>query len=126
MYNCPHCQQTTITNWRKVNASDVFPVRCSACAGYSHISAWAVGAMGLTCEALLWSTVVLAVWLKSWLVLLIFPLAFWLVALVVGLLFNLKPIDIQIAKKRRAKHLRYILWFGVVVLMICGWRLWQG
>ncbi len=123
---CPHCQQPTITSWRKVNASDIFPVKCSSCGGYSHISAWAIGGMGLACEALFWSTIVLAIWLKSWLALLIFPLSLWLVSLAVGMAFNLKPIDIQIAKQRRLKTLRYSLLVIAAVLIIWGWRLWQG
>lgn len=126
MHACPHCQQPTITSWRKVNASDIFPARCSACVGFSYTSAWAHVAMVLACEALFWGTIVLAIWLKSWLALLIFPLSLWLVSLAVGMAFNLKPIQIQIAKKRRLKTLRYSLLLGAVVLMIWGWRLWQG
>lgn len=126
MYNCPHCQHPTITAWRKMNASDIFPVRCSACDGYSHISAWAVGAMGLACEALLWSTIVLAVWLKSWLALLIFPSSLCLVSLALGGVFNLKPIDADTVKRRRAKNIRYILLLVGAVLIIWAWRLWQG
>lgn len=91
MYNCPHCQQPTITAWRKANASD----------------------------ALFWGTIILAFWLKSWLALLIFPLALWLVALVVGLVFNLKPIDIETLKQQRAKRNRTFWWLVAVILLLC-------
>lgn len=82
--------------------------------------------MGLACEALFWGIIILAIWLKSWLALLIFPLSLWLVSLAVGMAFNLKPIDMHIAKKRRIKHLRYTLLLVGIVLMIWAWRLWQG
>lgn len=119
MYNCPHCQQPTITAWRKANASDFFPVRCSACAGFSYISAWAHVSMVLASDALFWGTIILAFWLKSWLALLIFPLALWLVALVVGLVFNLKPIDIETLKQQRAKRNRTFWWLAAVILLLC-------
>lgn len=116
---CPHCQQPTITSWRKVNASDVFPVRCSACVGFSYISAWARVSMVFVFEPLFWGTIVLAIWLKSWLALLVFPLSLWLVLLAVGLVFNLRPIDSEILKKNRVKS-RYRSWlFVAVILLLC-------
>lgn len=125
MYNCPHCQQATITAWGKMNASDIFPVRCSACAGFSYISAWAMGVMVLAVDVFFWGTIILALWLKSWLVLLAYPLSLWLVSLALGLVFNLKPIDGETLKKRRAKR-RWEFWLLVVVILIaCAWGVWQ-
>lgn len=116
---CPHCQQPTITSWRKVNASDIFPARCSACGGFSYISAWARVSMVFVFEPLFWGTIILALWLKSWLALLVFPLSLWLVSLAVGMLFNLRPVDSEILKKNSVKS-RYRFWLLVaVILLLC-------
>lgn len=119
MHACPHCQQPTITSWRKVNASDIFPARCSACGCFSYISAWARVSMVFVFEPLFWGTIILALWLKSWLALLVFPLSLWLVSLAAGLVFNLRPIDSEILKKNSVKS-RYRFWLLVaVILLLC-------
>ena len=71
MYQCPHCATSSISTWRKLNATDVLPARCWACGG------------------------------------------FYVITIIIGLWFDLKPIDsAQVVKARqRQKWLIFILAF---------------
>ena len=36
-YKCPHCNEPTISWWRKVNSGALFPAKCTNCNGLSII-----------------------------------------------------------------------------------------
>jgi len=74
-------------------------------------------------ELLFWGTIILAVLMQSWLVLLAFPAGLVVWSIVVGLLFPLKPIDrVEVARVRRkaAIHVGLLLILIVAVGILFG------
>jgi hypothetical protein len=101
MFACPHCHSSTISHWRKINATRSFPARCAQCHGLSFISGWAHSATALVAELLLWGTLVAAFLALSWLPLLMLPLELWAWSLIVGAVFKLLPVDGAVVRKAR-------------------------
>jgi hypothetical protein len=102
MFRCPHCQAQSISGWRKVSASDTFPVKCPTCGGLSFVSAWAHFAGAFVGEALMWGTAIAALLARSWLLLLLFPFGLLVWGALVGAVFSLRPIGrAQVVRARR-------------------------
>ena len=118
MFACPHCQALSISSWRKANASSTFPAKCPSCRGRSFVSGWAHAATILFLEVLLWGTVIAAFVARSWLMLLLIPIGGLLWSLLIGVTFNLKPIDGPAVYRARRNAAIQVGAFLLVVL----WR----
>jgi len=74
MNECPHCSFLGIKSWKKLNATKAFPAKCPNCKGLSFLPAWWHMGSILSMEVLFWGSLILALVMSSWLILLFFPL----------------------------------------------------
>jgi hypothetical protein len=116
MDTCPHCAALAITGWRKVNATSIRPARCPTCGGLSYVAGWYHVLASLLSEVLIWGSIVLAVVLHSWLVLLFLPLGlavlFWLHSSGT----KLHPIDAATVSRARIRAIFEVLAFAALVV----------
>jgi hypothetical protein len=91
MFACPHCGAKVIPMWRKVNATSVMPTGCRMCGGLSFVSGWAHFGTMLLFELLLWGSIVAAIFLKTWVTLLAFPIGLTAISVGESLVFPLIP-----------------------------------
>ncbi len=61
MYACPHCQEKSISAWRKLLSGPFFPARCAHCDGLSWVSVAVASKLGFTFYLLLALVIVLGV-----------------------------------------------------------------
>ncbi len=102
MSTCPHCSESTISAWKKSNASSIRPARCPSCGGLSYVSGWYHTAATILNEVILWGGIIAAVAFHSWLVLFV-ALALLLVSLFLyGSGADLRAIDtIAVSRARK-------------------------
>jgi len=115
MNNCPACDKPSISNWRKLNATSVFPRTCPECGIRYYISGWWHFSSLLSFEVILWGGFLLAFVLGSNFVFLLIPVALVLYYLVEVKYSKLREITpSQITKAR----IRAFIEIGVIVLVI--------
>ena len=73
MNECPYCKKLAISTWNKVNATKAFPVKCPECNKLSFLPAWWHIGSVLSTEIGLWGSIIVAIILKSWFALIVFP-----------------------------------------------------
>lgn len=114
---CPHCHQLVFTTWQKSNARDNRPISCSQCGKLSYCSFWAHASIIFSHEVVFWSVIVIAVSLKSWWALLLYPATISALFVLNYHFFPLKPItEEQVAKA--IKQMWYSLGILLVVIVI--------
>jgi hypothetical protein len=119
---CPHCEETTIRTWQKLNASGAFPTSCPKCDGLSFVTAWwRVGSV-LSFEFLFWGSILLAISLQSWLALALFPVG---VAFILSMGRKLSLIPTDKAKSWSAKK-KSLLQFSLFLLVLFIWVYFAG
>jgi hypothetical protein len=111
MYACPHCSALSISAWRKVGSSPLFPATCAACLGESVASGWGRAIVAVGGEVLIWGSLLLALALGSLYGLLLLPIGLIALTVMVGELFPLVAIDAGLTKTRR----RAKIFFWVVL-----------
>ena len=74
MHTCPNCGRESITGWEKTNSNRNFPKRCRKCGERYFISAWGLFPFILSFDFLLWGSIILALSIRSWYGLLVFPI----------------------------------------------------
>lgn len=115
MYPCPHCAIASITGFRKLHATETFPVVCPNCGGLSFVSAWAHAASSVVMEVLLWGSIIIALVLKSWYALLILPVGLILWGVVIGHTFSLRPIERSGVMAARRKAVIHVVGAALVI-----------
>ena len=74
MYACPSCGKESITGWEKTNSNKNFPKKCRKCGERYYISSWGLFPFILSFDFLLWGSIILALSVRSWFGLLLFPI----------------------------------------------------
>ena len=119
MYKCPNCNSSTITWWKKLNATSVFPAKCKQCRGLSYVSAWKHTAVYLIYEASFWGFIILALIMQSWLILALIPMIIVLCSVAIYKFSKLNPIDeIGVAASKRETYL--LLFIAFLILSVGG------
>ena len=90
---CPHCDAAMISGWHRFHASYALPVRCPSCGGLCLLSLSAQTLRSLVFELLLWSSALLALALRNWLIFLFLPVGVVLGAALFGPLFSFRPVE---------------------------------
>ena len=118
MYKCPNCNNTTITWWKKLNATSVFPAKCKQCKGLSYVSAWKHSVVYLIYEVSFWSFILLAIIMQSLLIIVLIPTTIVLCSVAICNFSNLNSIDkVGVASAKRES---YILMFIALLILIAG------
>ena len=115
MYECPHCYVESVTTWEKANSSSTFPKRCRKCGERYYISGWGLASVAMSFEVLLWSAIIIALMIKSWFGLLVFPVGIGLSYFVLVKVTELKPITDEEVRKSRIISILVI--GGIIVIV---------
>jgi hypothetical protein len=102
-FDCPHCHQSLIGWWQKINATSVSPARCPQCKGLSHLSNWITALNATAIDIAFWLSVVAAIIAWSWIPLAAFPLALVLTTILTNRKAFLKPIDRDQLSRNRVR-----------------------
>ena len=113
MNECPCCKKLAISTWKKVNATKAFPVKCPECNELSFLpSWWHIGSV-LSMEIVLWgSIIIIAIVLKSWFALLIFPVTiafFYLMSKKVSL------VPVTAAQVKSERKLMFMVFLAITL-----------
>ena len=114
---CPHCKFLGIKSWKKLNATKAFPVKCPKCKKLSFLPAWWHMGSILSMEVLLWGSILLALTMHSWLVLLIFPLGVGFI-FVAGRKLLLVPTTKQEVAAERKLTLILLCLFSLIIFIL--------
>lgn len=117
MHRCPNCDRDTIGTLAKMNATPISPAVCPKCGTRSYASAWSQWLNALSWEVLFWGSIVVALVLRSWWALLLFPVGIWICGRVLGSIFALRSID---AAGIRAARRRLLIALLVVAAIVAG------
>src|SRR5690242_16534516 len=115
MYSCPACNENTIGVWRKFNSTSLSPAKCPSCGALSFVSAWANVFSSLVFEALLWVSLLTALFSQSWLPLLIFPAGIFLWGYAIALMF---PMRVTNHDAVRASRRRFTIAIAASVTLV--------
>ncbi|WP_145985506.1 hypothetical protein [Marilutibacter maris] len=100
-----------------MNATPISPAVCPKCGTRSYASAWSQWLNALSWEVLFWGSIVVALVLRSWWALLLFPVGIWICGRVLGSMFALRSID---AAGIRAARRRLLIALLVVAAIVAG------
>lgn len=114
MNECPHCNNLSIRTWKKIGATKAFPASCPTCKQLSFLPHWWHLGSVISVEFLFWSSAILAITLKSWFALTLFPISI-LLLFIFGKKLVLKPTSKQSVKAER--KLIFIVISSVLVLI---------
>jgi hypothetical protein len=123
MNTCPHCSAPTISGWRKLNATSSHPARCSACGGLSFVSGWSHHIGTLFGEVAFWGSIVLALVLHSWYVLLLLPISIFIAFTLFNSGFQLRTTDSSGVARARA---RWLVELAVIAAIVAACYLLFG
>ena len=118
MYVCPHCSSTSISAWRKFNATPWFPARCGACGGESVASGWGRAIAAIGGEVLMWGSIVFALVMRSVYGLLLLPIGMLGLSALVNRLFPLVAIDGGWTRARRRAAWGFGIAIAVAVVLL--------
>jgi hypothetical protein len=118
---CPHCNQPTISGWRKINATSIRPAECQNCGEKSYVSGWSHALVAISFEVSIWGSIILALILKSWYPLLISPLGIAIALLTYSSNASLIPTDSKKISQARIRAAFELL--SIVSIIIAGYLL---
>ena len=116
---CPHCNQPTISGWRKINATSIRPAQCLSCGEKSYVSGWSHALVSVFIEVAIWGSILLTVIFKSWYLLLLLP-AGTIIALFAHS-SNAKLIPTDPKKISRARIRATVEFLAIVSIAIAGY-----
>jgi hypothetical protein len=118
MYACPHCSSASISAWRKFNATPFFPAHCRACGGESMASGWGRATAAFGAEALLWGSILFAIFIGSFYGLLALPFSMLALSVLVNRAFPLVALDAGLAKARRRAIRNFAIAVAVAIAVL--------
>lgn len=110
-HTCPHCHEKAFSTWQKSAARDNRPAICNQCGDLSYCSLGAHGSAIVSHEMVLWGVIILALSVRSWWALLLYPILTGLIFVLNYSYFPLKKIisdEAQAARRRMWKELGVI------------------
>ena len=115
MFSCPFCKQNTIGPIRRFSATPAFPAKCSGCGARVHPSGLEAVAAALAPFVTLLAAVVVAIYLRSYWGLLLWPIA---LLGVVGLLGTFGRLEITNEASIRSERNQALAVAVVALLLI--------
>ena len=112
MYVCPHCEKPTISFWRKIHATDVFPLQCPNCSEWSHISILFQLLNSLAIQIFFVVAIMVAINFECWICLLLFPICVFASSWLICEISTLQPTNILATRASRMR----VIWQTLLVI----------